>query len=87
MEKTANRTFIRNEWFEFGGNRYGIRLFHDDESFYLETCFEDGSPACEPMQVSNENCIEFKRFNNYNLLEDLFNQAKRQIRMRLPDNS
>ena len=87
MEKTANKIFIRNEWFEFGGNRYGIRLFQDDESFYLETCFEDGTPACEPMQVRKENCVEFKRFNNFNLWEDLINQAKKQIRIGLPDRS
>ncbi len=80
MKGTSRRVFIRNEWFVHGGITYDIRIFHDADRYCIEVYGEDGRQACEPLEVDEADCIEFKRFSNPNLIEDLMNRIKREIR-------
>ena len=80
MDEIARRIFVRNEWFEHEGNRYEIRVFHDEDYFYLEVFTEDGRTAREPAKVAMADCIGFKRFNNPNLTEDMLNRMKQAIK-------
>ena len=80
MEDTNRRIFVRNEWFVHGGVSYDIRIFHDADCYYLEVYGEDGRQARKPVTVDKADCLDFKRFSNPNLIEDLVNRVKGEIR-------
>ena len=80
MDDLGRRIFVRNEWYEHEGNRSDIRVFHDADHFYLEVLFEDGRTARDTIEIDKEDCLDFKRFNNPNLVEDLVNRVKWEIK-------
>lgn len=80
MEGMNRRVFVRNEWFSHGGITYDIRIFYDADRYCIEVYGEDGRQAREPVTVDKVDCIEFKRFSNPNLVEDLVNRIKGEIR-------
>jgi hypothetical protein len=82
MEDANRRIFVRNEWVTHAGVSYDIRIFHDADRYYLEVYDEEGRQVREPVTVDKADCIEFKRFSNPNLVEDLVNRVKGEIRKR-----
>jgi len=83
MEEMPVRLFVKNEWFFWNGRTYAIQLFQDDEHFYLVVRDDELRPILPEIAVVKESCVEFKRFSNPNLLEELVNRAKAEIKKAL----